>query len=88
MVSPIKVESGVPMVKRTARGERGKYPFAQLDVGESFFVPSMTTHQFSGNLFYWNGKGDGKSFKAAGRDDDGKPITKNGKHGVRVWRIA
>jgi len=35
-----KIESGIPLPKRTSMGRKGtEFPFADMDVGESFLMP-------------------------------------------------
>jgi hypothetical protein len=38
----IEIENGIPIsAKKPGAGRRGTYPFADLDVGQSFFVPNQ-----------------------------------------------
>ena len=36
------------------RGRPAKYPFRQLDVGDSFAVPEKTVKELRALVFYWN----------------------------------
>lgn len=74
----IKVESGIPVPARTNRqgGRLPIYPFADLKVGESFFVPGKTVKTMSHT-----------ASKAAKRLEI-KLITRTVEGGVRVWRTA
>jgi hypothetical protein len=77
----IAIEDNVPMPEGGRGGGGGKYPWAQLDIGQSFWVPSD-------NLKSWQtscvkaGKVHGRKFIC--RRFDGA----EGKQGVRVWRKA
>ncbi len=75
----IKVDKGVPMPKaeRTQLKPReSKYPWASMEVGDSFEVAGKTTKNF-GTACYAAGKRLGKKFAARATDT-----------GVRVWRTV
>lgn len=74
----IKVESGIPVPARTNRqgGRPSIYPFADLKVGESFFVPGKTVKTMSQTA--------SKAAKRLGIE----VITRTVEGGVRVWRTA
>ena len=61
---------------RVASGRPVMYPFAKLKVGESFFVPGMTSTKFGSTRGY-HARKLRRTFTA--RNLDG---------GVRVWRTA
>lgn len=68
--SPIKIEKGVPIPDR-----RGKYPWADMDVGDSFFVATDKVENFRRNVY--------------GKNRNGKKFTARAEgNGVRVWRTA
>ena len=67
----ITIDKGVPL-----QTQRQKYPFAQMAIGDSFFVAGSTTRRLSAAVSYWD-KHHGT--KCTVRKVDG---------GVRVWRIA
>jgi hypothetical protein len=69
MDTQIKIETGLPIP------DRAKYPVAQMNVGDSFFVAGKTSATISGALAYYRSDG----VRLATRTVDG---------GVRVWRIA
>ncbi len=76
------VEAGVPLPK--AKKGRSKYPWSQLEVGESFFVPNRRS-----NSFYVPAKKQGDLL---GRTFTVRPATRNDKDGsvetgTRVWRV-
>jgi hypothetical protein len=61
-------------------GVRGKYPFAELDVGHSFFVPGKTTSGISSSVANARTRMPGRKFVT-------NTVTENGVTGVRVWRV-
>lgn len=69
----VKIESGVPLPP--ARNKR-RYPYPQLQVGDSFFVPSMGQNEIANQAWRW-GKKLGRTFE-----------TRKRPGGVRVWRTA
>jgi len=56
------------------RGKAFKYPFHQLEVGESFFVENLQSRNLGGSVTY--------ASKVLGR----KFTTRTMEGGVRVWR--
>lgn len=74
----IKVESGIPVPARTNRqgGRPSIYPFADLKVGESFFVPGKTVKTMS------------QAARRAVKRLEIELITCIVEGGVRVWRTA
>jgi len=70
------IEKGVPLPEKNVRW---KYPFDELEVGDSFFVANKDTTQLSALC------------KRAGSRLDARFVTakatKQGKEGVRVWRM-
>ena len=72
----IKIDKNVPLPKRS--GAR-KYPWASMQVGDSFFISllSMPTR----NSLY-------ACAKWAGIKISVNSVTEDGVRGVRVWRIA
>lgn len=70
MISNVEVESGVPLPV-----ERRRYPYAQMQVGDSFVVRSVSL-QVVCNANYRTGKKLGRKFVARKVED-----------GVRVWRV-
>ena len=67
----ITIDKGVPL-----QTNRQKYPFAQMAIGDSFFVADISSLKLSSAASYWD-KRHGTKFTV--RKVDG---------GVRVWRIA
>jgi len=74
-MSEFKVEKGIPFPDdRKTRNRR--FPWKQLDVGDSFFVPEVTVKSICGSLAYAR-KSTQYAFSC--RAVEG---------GIRVWRIA
>lgn len=72
----IAVESGIPLPNKGHVGAAPKYPWAEMKVGDSFFVKGTTTRAFSAQVAR-RARMDGHKYSV--RTVDG---------GVRVWRIA
>jgi hypothetical protein len=68
----IKIEKAVPMDD----GGRNKYPFAHMEVGDSFFLAGVKARALS-NASQWHAKRLGRQFRA-----------KTCEGGARVWRTA
>jgi hypothetical protein len=70
------IEKDVPLPEKNVRW---KYPFDQMEVGDSFFVVNKDTTQMSALC------------KRAGKRLEGRFVTakseKDGQSGVRVWRM-
>lgn len=82
----IKIDKGVPMPTAATAGRVKQYPFAEMDVGDSFFVATQggdirkTQVRIAGNA-----SAARRANKAcAGR----KFATRQVEGGVRVWRTA
>ena len=67
----ITIEKGVPL-----QTNRQTYPFAQMAIGDSFFVADISSSKLTSAASYW-AKRHGTKFTV--RAVDG---------GARVWRIA
>lgn len=88
----ITVTSGVPAPKSKARakhlpawypetrGRKGYYPWDDLRVGGSFFVPHRTTGDFAGAVAHARRTRPG--WKLVSRT-----VTEGDVQGVRVWRV-
>lgn len=75
--APIAIEKGVPLSGRPGRGgKNAKYPWREMQVGDSFLAPGTTIHKFNSVRLYGEKM---TGFKFASRTVPG---------GVRVWRIA
>jgi len=74
-----KIEKGIPLPEAPTRGgRRSIYPFGDLEIGDSFFVPNKTKMA--------------STITAAGRKLNVKLVYRvqeeNGKPGTRIWRVA
>lgn len=79
-MSEFKIEKNVPMPPRLSNP--GKYPWRQMEVGDSFFAPGWTAGRFNNNI---------QRVRLAVLPDSKwkcRTVTENGIEGVRVWRIA
>ena len=73
-MTQIKIDKGVP-VPGESRGANGKYPFGDMEVGDSFFVDIKQQSFCSAAAGY--AKRHNKKF-----------TTRSENGGTRVWRIA
>jgi hypothetical protein len=72
MTGPFCIDKGVPVAAKFYGGRVSRFPFSQLEVGDSFFVPGrkyMTT-----------------PMSVSDRTFVKRRITENGVPGMRVWR--
>lgn len=79
-----RVEKGVPRPKGYGSGNRrGKYPWAQMEIGDSFAVPrSEEEHQLnyiSRAASLW-GKRNARKFSL-------RSLTENGQRVIRIWWV-
>lgn len=77
-VMGIKVEKGVPLP--SSHGGP-LYPWADLDVGDSFFVAGKSSSSINTSLTWANRKAPVQRFVS-------RTVTENGVKGVRVWRVS
>lgn len=70
-----KIERGIPIPPRNRGTRDPKYPFRDLRVGDSFYVPNKKVQDLSRVAQYWAHK-DNTKFSFRSIDD-----------GVRCWRI-
>jgi hypothetical protein len=76
--APIKVDKGIP-IPEPAQGQRSRYPWAELKVGDSFFAPKSTTASAASFR-----SGIAKHAKQRGMKFTARLV----EGGVRVWRVA
>lgn len=75
MSAAYEIEKGIPAP--SPQGERCKYPFRKMEVGDSFFVPCE------------HGNAIELAVRASARPRDEKKFTVSRvEGGVRVWRVA
>jgi hypothetical protein len=71
-----KIEDGYEIpAERQPRKRRAKYPWNELNVGQSFFVDGAKLRSMSSTASH------------AGRRLSRKFVVRNAEHGVRVWRL-
>jgi len=75
-LTAFKIEKGVLLPTESLRGAP-KYPWSQLEVGDSFFVKGGNLNVISSSARLWGKRNNGARFTT--RTVDG---------GVRVWRVA
>jgi hypothetical protein len=68
------IEKSIPIPDRTAQ-EPGRYPFAQMEVGDSFVVPRSERHRVD-NAAAWYRKRRGHRYTRRTLGDT-----------VRIWRV-
>lgn len=73
------IEKDVPLPSHKPLGNY-KWPFAEMGVGDSFFVPANTTEEK--RRIQMNVMGSCRRFR-----DKGRFATRRVEGGVRVWRI-
>lgn len=81
--SKFQLESGIPIPPK-ARGNRAgssKYPFAEMQIGESFLITSLPYRSVGGVLVAASKRTGYRFCQRATTTDAGKKAT-------RVWRIA
>lgn len=69
----IVIEKGVPI---PSVEKASKYPFGELEVGDSFVAP-VGRNSVSALIYHWNGKLSPKRFRA-------RPETEKS---TRIWRV-
>lgn len=80
---PYKVDSGVK--KSSASKGKAKYPFADMGVNDSFFVPSSdSSPQSVLQSAYQYGVRSGKKFSGERREE---AVGNKKVKGVRIWRV-
>jgi hypothetical protein len=82
------IEGNIEVPERVRRGKTEKYPFSQLEVKQSFFVPAgdlqdvvkTVTHAAYGAEKRFEKQGTSKRFTV-------RKFEQDGVSGARVWRI-
>ena len=73
------IQDNVPLPK--LRAYRSRYPFSEMRVGQSFFIPGVRVQRVSHAAVYWAKRlGDGYRFVS-------RTVTEDGQEGVRCWRV-
>jgi hypothetical protein len=76
----MQLEVGIPLPDK-----RHKYPFAQMEIGNSFFVGIEVSPARLASAAYAYGKRHGKRFRVSFQYDE---TPQKNLCGVRVWRVA
>ena len=86
-MSEFKVEKGVPVPPIVRKGvtHKTKYPWREMEVGDSFFVPCRDGRDVRGMQRSFSGK---KRAAHYGIRTKTRQSTENGVLGIRVWRVA
>ena len=82
-----KIDTDIPIPAAGGRGPRTDYPFSDMKVGQSIFVPGMTVKKMSGQISYWK-KQENMNFAIRAQaeevldEETGELVMTDG---VRVW---
>lgn len=79
MSTEFKIENGIPS-PRPGVGRKNKYPFREMLVGQSFFIPESEVGGVRSSAIYFTKNNKHYRFVCA-KTNDPAP-------GVRVWRVA
>jgi hypothetical protein len=81
MITEIKISKGIKLPPATqSNGAANRYPFKELNVGDSFFLNK--SRNSGGSLVrYWNMSLAPKKFTL-------RTVTEKNVDGIRIWRIA
>jgi hypothetical protein len=72
-MTDIKIDKNVPIPETSGAG--ALYPFAEMEVGDSFYVEGKTTAQLQNSASHWRKR---KGWKFRTRTED---------KGARIWRV-
>lgn len=75
----IRVDRGIPLPGNINRGRKGRYPWRQMQPGDSFFVPGKSSNTLAACSRHLRSK--------TGMDFTGRKVVENGVVGTRVWRL-
>ncbi len=74
----IKIDKNIP-APTTGAGAPPKYPFGEMEIGDSFFIANAT-----GNALI----SASKNWRKNGEKYTSRTVTEDGVPGCRIWRIA
>lgn len=83
MAGMAEIEKGIP-VPAPHCGRPRKYPWRDIEVGESFFIPC---DKESRNRVQCSMLGMCRRSRANGKRFTTRSVVEQGKSGIRVWRI-
>ena len=75
----IKIDKDIPIAAHPPKTKVSKYPWPDMEVGDSFFLPGIKTADFSGAA-HSAGLRTGKKFSL-------RSVTEDGVEGARCWRV-
>ena len=73
-MSSVKIDKDIPM-PQDKLGRKPKYPWMDMDVGDSFLLPGKSIHHAASLMVRWQERG-GRRYSA-----------RTVPEGVRIWRI-
>jgi hypothetical protein len=76
-MTEFKIEKSISIPPTGVGGRVGKYPWAEMEVGDSLFIPGKTAYSMGSTPSGW-----------AARHPPYKFLCRTVDGGVRVWRIA
>ena len=74
----IAIDKNIPVPTGKSRLREGKYPFANMEVGDSFFISEESRRVWTAS--YGWGKRNAAKFRMTA-------LSEGGAEGVRVWRV-
>ena len=88
-MSKFQLDNDVPLPKSGGRAPKTQYPFAEMEIGQSFFAPDTNVKKMSGQVSYWKKDPHNMAFSLRAvteeyMDDNGDLVE---GEGVRVWKI-
>jgi len=78
-MSEFKIDKNVPIPEGRWGKRRKKYPFDEMEVGDSFFIHGGKQESITSIMRHWREK--------LGHKYTTRSVVENGVKGVRVWRI-
>jgi len=84
----IEQGKGIDNEAKSKGGRPRKYPYCEMEIGESFTIPHKTAADISGSVNHANKTLYPKNFKAGVYDKRNRRIMKDGAPAVRVVRVA
>lgn len=83
-----KIDKNIP-VPSNVRGPRAEFPFEEMELNDSIFVPGATVKKLSGQLSYYKNKGMNFTLRAMKADvlDEETGDLRSDVDGVRIWKI-
>ena len=88
-MSKFQLDNDFPLPKSGGRAPKTQYPFAEMEIGQSFFASDTNVKKMSGRVSYWKKDPHNMAFSLRAvteeyMDDNGDLVE---GEGVRVWKI-